>query len=328
MSFIYKWHKEEIAKIIDDFLPSKLFDSHMHISHKGFESIESDDRVIDINLYQKEMRKIAGERHIISNCITYPINALKNKTEFEKSLKFLYEQLKLHPENVGEIMVMPGDSAEDIEKRLIAENICGLKCYWIYSQSSDGDQSDICDYLPEAAWEVANRRHMCITLHMVKNRALADKENMQYIKNMAKKYPDAILILAHCGRAFASWTAFDTVDELVDFENIYFDFSGICEPAAMMYIIKKAGIKRCMWGSDYPISHFVGKAISIADFFCWLDKNFINSFCPQNKADAWLVGVEGIMAIRQAGKILDLGKNDMEDFFYNNAETVLLRKNK
>ena len=186
MSFIYNGHSEEISKIIDDFLPAKLFDAHMHISHAGFESVESDSRVLDIELYQKEIRKVTGERHIISNCITYPINALKNEKEFEKSLDFLYVQLKLYPENVGEIMVMPNDTAQDIEKRLTLKNICGLKCYWIYSKSNDGDQSNICDYLPESAWGVANKRHMCITLHMVKDRALSDKDNMQYIKNMAK----------------------------------------------------------------------------------------------------------------------------------------------
>ena len=134
------------------------------------------------------------------------------------------------------------------------------------------------------------------------------------------------MILAHCGRAFATWTVFDTVDELIGFDHIYFDFSGICEPTAMMYIIKKFGIKRCMWGSDYPISHFIGKAISIADVFYWINENDLNSFSTKNKLNSWLVGVEGIMAIRQASKILDLGKNDMEDFYYNNAKVVLSRR--
>ena len=87
---------------------------------------------------------------------------------------------------------------------------------------------------------------------------------------MAKKYPDAVLILAHAARAFAAWTVFDTVDKLAPYENVWFDFSAICEPTAMLYILKKIGAKRCMWGTDYPTSLFEGKAVSIADKFHWI----------------------------------------------------------
>ncbi len=44
-------------------------------------------------------------------------------------------------------------------------------------------------------------------------------------------------------------------------QNVMFDFSAVCQVPSMLQIIKKAGIKRCMRGSDYPISIMRGKAI-------------------------------------------------------------------
>ena len=154
---------------------------------------------------------------------------------------------------------------------------------------------------------------------MVKDDALADPENMRQIKDFAKRYPDATLILAHAARSFATWTAFESVDELVDFENVWYDFSGVCESPSVAYILKKIGTSRCMWGSDYNVSLAVGKAISIADTFYWINENDIKNFKSKTTLRHWHVGTENLYAVRQACKLLDLKSSDVEDIFYNNA---------
>ncbi len=241
-------------------------------------------------------------------------DSLSDLTELAKSHGFLVEELNKHPQNVGEIIVFPGDTVYDIEARLLHPNIKGLKCYCFYAECEDKYEAAIDEYLPESAWEVANQRKMAITLHMVKNECLAHPDNLNYIIEMAKKYPDAVLILAHAARAFAAWTVFGTVDKLADLENVWYDFSGICESPAMLYIIKKVGVSRCMWGTDYPVAAFLGKPISLGNTFAWInERNFPNGFPLRH------VITEGFMAMRELSILADLGKSQLEDIFYNNA---------
>lgn len=147
--------------------------------------------------------------------------------ETDKAIGFLASELNKHPANFGEAIVFPGDTAEDIKKRIVHLGIRGLKCYLTYAARPDYQNADVGEYLPEAAWLVANERKMVITLHLAKE-GLADANNLKYIINMSKRYTDAVLILAHAARAFAAWTGFDTVDELVQCENVWFDFSASC----------------------------------------------------------------------------------------------------
>lgn len=317
------WNDVHVLKIIDDFLPNCIFDAHMHISHLAYNSGPTNAAVLGLHEYLESIIKIMGNRSISCNMIPYPEAALKSPDVLLDSCKFVAEQLDIAPGNVGEIIVMPNDTVDDIERRLIHKQILGLKCYWTYTKSSAFDQSNVEDYLPESAWEVANKNNMFITLHLVKDDALADRENLEYIKKMANRYKNAKLILAHCARAFANWTVFDTVDELVAYDNVFFDFSGISDAIPMTYILKKCGVKRCMWGSDFPISDLVGKPITIANRFYWLLEDEINQINAKNTIKPWTVGVENIMSVYQSAKLLSLSSGDVEDFFYNNAKVIL-----
>lgn len=312
----------EAAKILDSFLPHRIFDAHMHISHCPVGNSEN----ITLDRYYKDMAPYLFGRQLSCNAIIFPVKTLLDKEELKRSDEFLISELNTYGQNVGEIMVFPTDTVEDIEKRLTHPGIRGLKCYHIYSSREVTFDSYIDEYLPESAWEVANKHKLFITLHMVRNKALADEGNLKYIKEMAKKYPDATLILAHAARAFAAWTAFDTVDQLVGYDNIWYDFAGVCESPAMLHIIKKIGIKRCMWGTDYNVSMLAGKPISIGDTFYWISEADLRQFASATEFHSWLVGTENLMATRQACMLADLSDDAVEDLFYNNAAALMGRK--
>lgn len=317
--YLYNEYDLEAAKVLDDFLPDKLFDIHMHISH-----LQTGPRAqCDFDNYYNDMKTLIGQRELKANALVYPVTKLKEPAERVKSVEFLTTQLDKYRGNVGEIMVFPQDTTDDIKKQLIHPNIRGLKCYHLYAEREKTFDANIEEYLPESAWEVAREKNMFITLHMVKDKALADENNLKYIKAMAKKYPDVVLILAHAARAFASWTAFGTVDELKCFENIWYDFSSICESPAITYILKKIGVKRCMWGTDYPISMFAGKAISLGKSFYWIGEKDLENFAASTPVNARHIGTEEFMAIREAAALSDLKRNDIEDLFYNNALNLM-----
>ena len=315
MSTYFNQYDVEAAKKLDAFLPDRLFDAHMHISEFPFYNKD----YFGFKEYYEDMAPLFSGRTVRCNALATPTDELTTPEGHKSTLNFFKNQLDLYPENVGEILVKPEESAEEIESHLIHKNVKGLKCYHIYAKRSDTFNSDINEYLTDAAFAVASKHKMAITLHMVKDAALADPENMKQIKDFARRYPDATLILAHAARSFAAWTAIETVEELKSFENVWYDFSGVCESTGMMQILKKIGVSRCMWGSDYNVSLAAGKAISIGDSFYWINQKDIDSFVSKTTLHTWHVGTENMMATRQACQLLDLSAKDVEDIFYNNA---------
>ena len=312
---VYKTKDEEAKKILSDFLPNKIFDAHAHIYDKGFAPSINGAR-LDFNKYKEEMSKLlCSPEKLGANLIVFPEKSMSVKLSDE----MLVSELKVHTDCVGEIIVRPDDTADDIEKRLVHKNIKGFKCYHVFAKREDTWNADIGEYLPESAFEVAEKYGMVITLHMVKDRSLADEENIKYIRKMAVRYPNAKLILAHAARSFASWTGVEAVERVADLENVWFDFSAVCESPAMFQIMKKAGTKRCMWGSDYPVCRPRGKCVSLADGFYWIYESDLKNFQSNTPINDWPIAVEGLMAVRQACLMADLGRKEIEDLFYNNA---------
>ena len=325
---VYNRYDLEAAKILNDFLPDKLFDAHAHLYDASFVSGQANGggafslrSRCEVPQYREDMTPLLGDRPVRLNIVTTPDAAMANADSAarKESEAFLVDQLTRFPGNVGEVMVGPDDTPEQLEAMLTHPGIRGFKCYHLLAPGRPTWNAPIYDYLPESAWEVADRHGLVITLHMVRDQALADPVNHNYIAQMAKKYPSAVLILAHAARSFAAWTAVEAADTVRFLDNVWFDFSGICESPASFQILRKCGIDRCMWGSDYPISRLCGKAVSIADSFYWIGSKDLQHFAGPTEFHSWLAGTENLMALRQACLMLDLGTADIEKLFYRNA---------
>lgn len=324
------YEKEAIARL-NDFLPNQIFDAHAHLYDTAFlpETFPGTQMLRDMDAYRQEMGPLLGEsRTLRLNMIPYPDFSMggRDSETLKQADRFLVKQLEENPSSVGEILVRPGDTGEELERRLVHPQIRGFKCYHILSGKANTWDCTIGEYLPEAAWEIADRKKMCITLHMVRNLALADPENLRYIRTMAAKYPDAVLILAHAARSFAAWTGVESVAQVADLENVWFDFSAVCESPAMLQILKKTGTQRCMWGSDYPISMMRGKAISLADGFYWIYQRDLDHFSGKTPVHSWFIGTENLMAVRQACLLAELHETQVEDVFYHNAVRLFERR--
>lgn len=305
---------------LQSFLPDKIFDAHAHIYNneivKNSEPMCSEYGSTDITRFLTDQKVLYGERLVKGMFLPWPDRNLRNKDTRNKYNAWIAENLNQHPESVAEIFVLPEDTKEDIESLLIHPNFKGIKCYFNVSAVDNGPTIDIKDFLPEAAWKIADKRSLAITLHLVKNESFADKGNITYIKEMVQKYPNAKLILAHCARAFAPWTILENLHKIREFKNIYYDLSAICEPTSMFQVIKMAGVDHVLWGSDYPSDRMRGRPFSCGETFTWLSENDLkeNTYFPTN-----LMCLESLFAFYQTSIMLDLTKKDIEDIFYNNA---------
>ena len=77
-----------------------------------------------------------------------------------------------------------------------------------------------------------------------------------------------------------------------------------------------------MWGSDYNVCNVRGKAISIANSFCWINSDQLNSIFPSDPVPTQRIIIENLMAMRQAATLLGLTPTEKEDIFYNNAQEL------
>ena len=321
----------EAIKILEGFLPDKIFDAHAHIYNKSF--TYGLDGYTDNGAFEgyldAMMPALCNPEEFHMNMIPFPTREMGDSSTGirDTSDRFIAEQLEKDQGSVGEIIVLPTDTPEDIEKRMIHPRIRGLKCYYYYAPVADAyNKAEIGEFLPDSAWEVANKHNLTITLHMVKPKVLSDEKNLAYIIEKAKQYPDAVLILAHAARSFASWTAIESIEKVAHLDNVWYDFSAICESPAMFYIMKKAGIQKCMWGSDFPVCTHRGKAISFGDDFTWIlerkkkEGQEFDNFIPLDKY--WYFAIENLMATRQACIIGELSQSQIEDLFFNNARRL------
>ena len=311
-----------LTELYAEFLPKKIFDAHMHL-YLG-ESIPKVrgtgvfglEKALPAHYMEDMLPLLPGVESVGLNMMPFPDPALNDRSNGLRNLanSHIAQQAALDSSHVGAAYVLPGDSEDEILEMVSADGIRCIKPYFYGAAGNLGGDTPIGDFLPEAAWKVASRKGTPIILHMMRKN-LADGDNFAYIEQMTAKYPDAPLVLAHCGRGFDSWTAVKFIPKLSERDNIWFDMAAVCETAPIMASIMKTAGKRIMWGSDWPICMNRGKAISLCDGQHWImgDEN----------ASYARVAAESLFAFYQTALLMNLDQTQIEDIFYKNASNLL-----
>lgn len=172
-------------------------------------------------------------------------------------------------------------------------------------------------------WNPDDERNLIITLHVVKDRAMAARDNYQYVLEKCRRYANAKLILAHCGRSFHAPNARNGLAMIRGLGNVWFDTSAICEPGPFITVIREFGIKKLMWGSDFPVSELRGRCVTIGDGFFWLQPETVSREPGNSGFSPTLIGLESVRALLEAADYLGLGMGELEQIFYNNAIALM-----
>lgn len=305
---------------LNGFLPERILDAHAHLYSTQVRPetavVNDEYGTADARRFFEDAKLLYGDRSVRAVFLPWPTVSLKDRNVRDKTNLWLAQQLDTAPDCAAEVYVMPGDSVEDIEAMLVHPGIRGFKPYYMTAEGDSGGESDIESFLPESVWQVANERGLCITLHMMKKLSPADPVNLSYILEKSRQYPNAKLILAHCGRGFAAWTILETARKMKGIPNIYYDMAAICEPAQIFEVIRQAGADHVMWGTDYPLAQLRRRPFSSGGGSFWLGK------AGNPSMPCALTGLESLFAFYQAALISDLSRKDVENIFYNNAVRV------
>ena len=157
---------------------------------------------------------------------------------------------------------------------------------------------------------------------MVKATALSDKANQRAIRRLCEAHPGMQLILAHAARGFNMYHTISGLPALKGLRNVWFDSSAVCEPGALLAIIRTFGPERLLYGSDFPVTHIRGKAVTLGDSFLWLGADSARleaAYAEGGRVRPTLVGIESLRALKAACDAARLPASSVCDIFYGNA---------
>jgi glutamate-1-semialdehyde 2,1-aminomutase len=323
--------REMLAHEVEPFLPDRIFDAHAHLflashyapgtlppslvdqpTHVGYETyrtyvdwIHPGNRTVGGLFFGLAF---TGDRHGNNDFVAAEVAASRQQN-------FL---------GYGQLIVAPDDDPDWVREQVKRGGFVGLKCYHTLAKV-DGPtwHAPIEAYLPEQLISVAHDLGLTITLHMVRDRALADVVNQATIRHYCEQYPNMRLILAHAGRGFNPWHTIEGIESLRGLHNVWFDTSGVTEAGAFEAIVETMGHDKLMYGTDFYISHMRGRCVAIGDSFHWFYAEDMNLDEKHTTLQPVLVGLESLRSLRLAARRLKLTDSQIEDIFYNNAARLL-----
>ena len=322
---------KDVAEELRDFLPKRVFDAHAHVWRlidlgEKSGSLAHGPDVATIETWRQNMAQFFPDAELVGGIFMviylYPPASHDPVRGLDDANTFLVEELKKAPNSRGHLFINPDYPVARIRQHLENPQVVGFRPYHTWSRKKPTWQASLSSFLPKWAWKLAHERGLTITLHMVRDRAVADPENQREIREMCMKYPRARLILAHAARCFHAPNA-KGLPALRGLTNVWFDTSAICEAAPIIGILEEFGPKRVMWGSDFPVSQVRGRSITLGDGFAWVQWDTLDWNSSQVYANPVLVGLESLRATREAVEQFGLSAQDLEDFFCNNALRLL-----
>ena len=241
------------------------------------------------------------------------------------SNQFLAQEVAKDAASRGQLIISPRQDPEQVREEVRRNHFVGLKVYHTFSPRKVTWLSDVSDFLTEEHVRIAHEEGLSITLHMVKDRAMADPSNQQQIRYYCEKYPNIKMILAHAARGFNPFHTIEGIHALRGLRNVWCDSSAVTEAGGFEAIIEVLGHDRLLWGSDYPVSHMRGRCIAIGDTFLWLHEETLNwdTVADHAKIRPLFVGHESLRALKLAVRRMKLSDSQIEDIFYNNARRML-----
>jgi predicted TIM-barrel fold metal-dependent hydrolase len=323
---------ELFRRELDGFIPDTIYDAHAHLWAKthlpatGWDTFrEIDEDVLDLAAYRRRMAEMIPGREIAGG-VLLPGSVGASGAALAAQNDMIAHETALEDGWRGSMLVTPGMEPDFIRQEVRRLGFSGLKCYHVQSGAQVTWDADIPQYLPEAQVAVANEERLCITLHMVKARAVADPVNQHWIRHYCEAYPNMQMILAHAARGFNAYHAIEGLPALAGLPNLWCDMAAISDPGACEAVIEVLGHERLLYGSDFPISHLRGRCVAVGGGFAWLYDDTLDwstiSFQPLRPV---FVGLESLRVLKQAAWHRRLTDTQVEDIFCNNARRLFER---
>lgn len=323
------FYYENIASL----LPTKVLDFHAHCwkMEHWFETPWETEReggkyMVSTKEYSAEQlfedgSRIFADRQYEAVCFGMPTPSADmdkcNKYVSEISSGFNAYPLLIAGSNMA--------SKSSLEQMLNNENFFGYKVFLNWFGDDYGNIS-VDQMIGKEEMELADALGLVVLLHVPGSKRLADKKTQDIIMKYSKSYPNASIVLAHCGRCYHPDEMRAAVNFLKGLENVYLDTSMVMEPAVLQIIFETINSKRVLFGTDFPIAGMRGRRTYVMDH--WVDV-VLDGYEPSgfrvasSGIRATFMAYEIVLAIKRAAEAVGLSEGELKGIFYDNGKAVL-----
>ena len=229
----------------------------------------------------------------------------------------------------------PTQSADEVEKRVREGGFLGIKAYLSDSPKYLPEREiRIFDFFPKEQLKRMDEMGAIVMLHIPRPGRLKDPVNLEQIKEIKKEFPNLRLIVAHVGRAYTKedvGNAFTVLEEVLP--DLKWDFCANSCEYAITEVIRHAGPKNVMYGTDMPIlrmrTHRIeenGTYINLVPPGLYGDPSqdpHLREVSPEEAEKITFFVLEELLSFKRACKTLGLSSKDVEDMMYNNAMELI-----
>jgi glutamate-1-semialdehyde 2,1-aminomutase len=243
--------------------------------------------------------------------------------DFEASNTYVAAETRKGGNSHGLMLVHPGMSADHVEATIRRERLIGFKPYRFYAATGDAVQCRIPDFMPEHQIAVADRLGLVIMMHISRRDAIGDPENIEDLKRLSDKYPNAKWILAHCARSYSPWAIERAASQIRGLPNVWYDTSTVCDSDALDALYTGVGVDRVMYGSDDMIGPMRGKYITFGRAWAYLSPTNHAMSLAHCDPRMTYVRYEQLRAMKRGARQIGLSTAQREALFYGTARALV-----
>jgi glutamate-1-semialdehyde 2,1-aminomutase len=318
---------ELAAAQLTGFVPPEVYDIHTHPYHPAHFAPGAWKLFGDMGPQGCAEHRAALQRYMPVSTLHGLYFGMPHKTANRPVMNdWVASQVQTQgtPLSRGLMVVSPADNRDEVAAALRSGKFSGIKVYHVYANRPDTMHANVEEFAPEWMWELLHEVRGVLLLHIVRDGAMDDPGNQQSLRRLCRAYPRARLILAHIARSFSYRNARKGLRFLADLDNAVVDTSAICESEAFSAALEILGPRRVLWGSDYAVSEIRGRCITTGKLFFWLHPELLRpDYLAATTTEMTLVGIESLIALREACEDAGLTKGDVGDIFLHNSLRTL-----
>ncbi|MBO4219707.1 MAG: amidohydrolase [Clostridia bacterium] len=329
---------------LKDFLPEKIIDIHTHVWLKSLTTprpqnevsrtvswpslVAKDDSIEDL---QETYRLMLPGKDVSALIFTSGVRSKETGTANNAYVSDCSKKTGWPALYYSH----PTQSADEIEEMIRKGGFLGIKSYLSLSPKYIPEaEIRIFDFFPKNQLKRMDEMGAIVMLHIPRHGRLKDPVNLEQILEIKSEFPNIRLIIAHIGRAY---TVGDVGNAFTDYlckaPDLMYDFAANCCEYAITEVIRHAGPKHVMFGSDMPILRMRTHRIEENNTYINLippglygdpkQDSHLREVSPEEADNITFFLYEELLALKRASIALSLSASDIEDIMYNNAAQLI-----
>ena len=329
---------------LKDFLPDKILDVHTHVWLESLTVPESEDkekrtvtwpslvaRDNSLEDLQETYRLMFPGKEVSALMFTSSVHSIEsgranNVYVSEASRRSGWPALYYSH---------PTQTPDEVEQMIRAGGFVGIKSYLsLAPEYIPENEIRIYDFFPKEQLKRMDELGAVVMLHIPRKGRLKDPVNLEQILEIKAAYPNMRLIIAHVGRAYTHEDVGNAfTDYLYKVPDLMYDFTANCCEYAITEVIRHAGPKHVMFGTDMPIlrmrTHRIeenGTYINLVPPGLYGDPSqdpHLREVTEEEGKKITFFAYEELLAFKRACRTLNMTRQDVSDMMYGNAKELI-----